>query len=80
MSAASYAPQPPGGYAPPLEYNPELSSSQRSSLQEAREGLEEALAEVAAKSDLSSSDVEELREAEDEYASEVDSAHEELEG
>ncbi|KIX06797.1 uncharacterized protein Z518_04773 [Rhinocladiella mackenziei CBS 650.93] len=64
---------------PPLEYNPELSSSQRSSLQEGREDLEEAKAEVAEESDPSSSDIEELQEAQEEYASEVESAHEELE-
>ncbi|KAJ9502595.1 hypothetical protein LTR96_005716 [Exophiala xenobiotica] len=74
--ATPYA-APPG--EPPLEYNPELSSSQRSSLQEAREDLEEARAEVAEDSDPSSSDVEDLREAQEEYASEVESAQEELE-
>jgi len=83
---APYAPPPAGGYPaaapptePPLEYNPELSSSQRSSLQDAREDLEEARAEVAEDSDPSSSDVEDLRQAQEEYASEVESAHEELE-
>ena len=89
-AAAPYALPPSSGYGygapppappvePPLEYNPELSSSQRSSLQEAREDLEEAKAEVANESDPSSSDVEELRETEEEYASEVESAHDELE-
>ncbi|KAK7897946.1 hypothetical protein LTR67_004578 [Exophiala xenobiotica] len=80
------APSPTGGCPaaapptePPHEYNPELSSSHQSSLQEAREDLEGARAEVADDSDPSSSDVEDLREAQEEYASEVESAHEELE-
>jgi hypothetical protein len=48
-------------------------------LQEAREDLEQARAEVTEDSDPSSSDVEDLREAQEECASEVESAHEELE-
>ena len=78
-TAAPYAPPPTAPAERPLEFNPELSSSQRSSLQEAREDLEEARAKVADDSDPSSSDVEDLREAEQEYASEVESAQEELE-
>lgn len=75
-----YGAPPPAAPAPvPLEDNPELSSSQRSSLEEAREDVEEAQKEVAEDSNPSSSDVEELQEAQEEYASEVESAHEELE-
>ncbi|KAJ9625374.1 hypothetical protein H2204_010467 [Knufia peltigerae] len=70
---------PPASADPPLEFNPDLSSSQRSSLQEARESLEEQRAKVAEDSSPSSSDIEDLREAEEEYASEVESAQEELE-
>lgn len=72
---------PPSGAAPvPLEDNPELSSSQRSSLQEAREDYDEAQKNVAEEgSDASSSDLEELQEAREEYHSEVEDANEELE-
>ena len=74
----------PAGYgAPPpvpLEDNPELSSSQRSSLEEAREDLQEAQENVAEEgSDASSSDLEELQEAREEYADEREDAQEELE-
>lgn len=64
----------------PLEDNPDLSSSQRESLEEAREDYDEAQRKVDEEgSSASSSDLEELQEAREEYLSEVESAHEELE-
>lgn len=64
----------------PLEDHTELSSSQRCSLEQVRQDYEAAVAEVREEgSNASSSDVEELHEACEEYHSEVESAHEELE-
>ncbi|KAJ9611092.1 hypothetical protein H2200_004275 [Cladophialophora chaetospira] len=75
-----YGAPPPAAGPVPLEDNPELSSSQRSSLQEAREDLEEAQDKVAEEGlSASSSDLEELQEAREEYHSEVEDAQEELE-
>lgn len=74
---AGYGAPPPTGV--PLEDNPELSSSQRSSLEEAREEYEEAQKEVEENSSASSSDVEELQEAREEYEEEIEDANEELE-
>jgi multidrug resistance efflux pump len=75
-----YGAPPPPAAPVPLEDNPDLSSSQRESLEEAREDYEEAQRKVAEEgSSASSSDIEDLQEAREEYHSEVESAHEELE-
>lgn len=58
-----------------LEHNSDVSSSQRSSLEEARHDYEEAQRK-AADSDASSSDLEELREAREEYREEIEEAQE----
>ena len=55
-------------------YGDEVSSSDRESVQEAREDYEEALAE-AQDSDASSSEQEELEEAREEYEEEYEEAY-----
>ena len=67
---------PPASDQQALEHNSDVSSSQRESLEEAREDYEEAQKE-AADSDASSSDHEEAREAEEDYREEVEEAQEE---
>lgn len=72
-------PGPPEAAPVPLEDNPNVSSSQRESLEEAREDYEEAQRQVDEEgSSASSSDLEELQEAREEYLSEAGSAQEEL--
>jgi len=81
-TGAPYGNGAPPPSAPPvaLEGNPEVSSSQRESLEETREDLEEAQEKVAEEgSDASSSDLEDLQEAREEYHSEVEDAEGELE-
>ena len=65
------------GGAMGLENNPNVSSSQRSSLEDARKDYQEAQAEVANDSDPSSSDVEDLQEAREDYQEEIDDAEDE---
>lgn len=61
-----------------LEHNSDVSSSQRSSLEEARHEYETAQRE-AADSDASSSDREEAEEAREEYEEEIEEAREDAE-
>ncbi|KAJ9149238.1 hypothetical protein NKR23_g4330 [Pleurostoma richardsiae] len=68
------APMPPPVLPPVDAYGDEVSSSDRESVQEAREDYEEALAE-AADSDASSSEQEELEEAREEYQEEYEEAY-----
>lgn len=71
-------PQPGDPQAEALEHNSDVSSSQRSSLEEAREDYEETQA-AAADSDASSSDHEEAEEAREEYEEEIEEAQEDAE-
>lgn len=61
-----------------LEHNSDVSSSQRSSLEEARHDYEKAQRE-AADSDASSSDQEEAEEARKEYEEEIEEARSDAE-
>lgn len=72
------APAEPAALPPVLQthdaYGEEVDSSDRESVQEAREEYEEALA-AAADSDASSSEQEELEEAREEYEEEYEEAY-----
>lgn len=75
-AAANGDPSMPPGILPPTDADGDsVSSSDRESVQEAREEYEEALAE-AADSDASSSDQEELEEAREEYIEEYEENYE----